>query len=430
MVPMRQTACGMRTSARRSSTWRPALFLAGAVLAGPPAVAQVPTTRAGVIEQARREKAARLWPERESPMVRAVNRRIEQGLGSGVETGKGISGLYGVLGGMRSGQGMSFGAGYGRTDVWHERLDLRTSARMTPQLAYMLDGKLEFNGLRSTRSFGDVYLKYEHSPHIDYYGQGPRSSVDAVSSYKLDDLALDANVGFTLARGLRLGLTGGGVSVRTGPGARTDNPATQDTFPIERLPGLEHDTDYARWGGFLSFDRLDDPDGPRSGFLGAVRLRTYADVSRHTYSFRQADIDVQQFIPYYNKSRVIALRLSSVMSYAYGTEGVPIYFQPTLGGNDDLRAFSRYRFTDNHRVFGTVEHRWYVMSALDMALFFDAGKVARSRSDLQFSDLQYGGGVGFRFKFKNATVMRIDLAKGSEGFRAMWTFSDAFLVRH
>ena len=116
-----------------------------------PTLAQAPTTRVEEIEQARREKMARLWPERESPLVARVNRLIERGLGTGIETGKGVNGPHFVLGGMRSGQGMTVGLGYRRADIWHERFDFRTTARMTPQLAYMFDAKLDFNSLRSTR---------------------------------------------------------------------------------------------------------------------------------------------------------------------------------------------------------------------------------------------------------------------------------------
>ena len=292
----------------------------------------------------------------------------------------------------------------------------------------MLDSEVEFNSLRSGRSFAKLDLKFENSPKMDYYGQGPDSSESDRSSYLLEDLALDANVGFTVLRGLRLGLTAGGVSVHTGPGKRGGVPTTQDLFPIEDLPGLEADTDYVRWGGFVALDRRDNRYGPRSGFIAALRHRKYSDITRHQYSFRQADFEYQQYIPYFNKSRVIALRLAAALAYSYNEDAIPIYFQPTLGGNDNLRAYARYRFYDNHLIFASLEHRWYVFSGLDMAVFADAGKVAASRSELGLSDLRYGGGIGFRFKFKNATIMRIDFAAGDEGFRAMWTFSDAFKV--
>jgi len=119
-----------------------------------------------------------------------------------------------------------------------------------------------------------------------------------------------------------------------------------------------------------------------------------------------------------------------VLSFSENDEAVPIYFQPTLGGNDDLRGYARYRFTDNHALFASVEHRWYVFSGLDMAVFADAGKVRKYKGQINFADLRYSAGIGFRAKFKDSTIMRIDFARGREGFRAMWTFSDIFNVKY
>jgi len=407
-----------------------AVLLLCALLAPAALRAQEPATRTEEIERARREKIARLWPERESPMVAQVNGLVERGLGEGLESGKGVNGFQPILGGMRSGQGMSVGLGYRRADLWHERFDVRATARGTPQLAYMLDSEVEFNSLRSNRSFAKLYLKFENSPKMDYYGQGNDSARSDRSSYLLEDFAADTDFGLTIFRGLRMGLTGGFVTVHTGPGKRGGVPTAQEQFPIELLPGLEADTDFARWGGFVALDHRDNPYGPRSGGILAVRFRKYADVTRHKYSFRQSDLEFQQFFPYFNKSRVIALRIAAVLSFSQNDEGVPIYFQPTLGGNDDLRAFARYRFHDDHLLFASIEHRWYVFSGLDMAIFADAGKVVPHKSLLGVTTLRYGGGIGFRAKFKDSTIMRIDFAYGREGFRTMWTFSDIFKVSY
>ncbi len=404
------------------------VLLASMLAVAGPVRAQAPTTRVEEIEQARREKMARLWPERESALVAQVDGLVARGLGEGLESGQGLNGAQFVLGGMRSGQGMSLGVGYRRADLWHERLDLRATARGTPQLAYMLDTEVGFNSLRSSRSFAKLYVKFEHSPKMDYYGQGSQSTKGDRSSYLLEDLAVDTDVGLTIFRGLRMGLTAGFVAAHTAPGKRGGVPTTQEKFPIETLPGLEADTDFARWGGFLALDYRDNPYGPRSGGILALRQRGYADVTRHKYSFWQSEFEFQQYIPYFNKSRVIALRVAAVLSFSENDEAVPIYFQPTLGGNDDLRGYARYRFTDNHALFASVEHRWYVFSGLDMAVFADAGKVRKQKAALNLADLRYSGGIGFRVKFRDSTIMRIDFARGREGFRAMWTFSDIFKV--
>jgi outer membrane protein assembly factor BamA len=105
---------------------------------------------------------------------------------------------------------------------------------------------------------------------------------------------------------------------------------------------------------------------------------------------------------------------------------VPVYLQPTLGGSDDLRGFTSYRFRDYHSLKLSIEHRWHAFSLLDMALFADAGKVVPFKSELDVSGLHYSGGIGLRLRLRGAIITRIDLAGSSEGVRLIWTFSDAF----
>jgi hypothetical protein len=76
----------------------------------------------------------------------------------------------------------------------------------------------------------------------------------------------------------------------------------------------------------------------------------------------------------------------------------------------------------------SVEHRWYVFRGLDMAVFADAGKVIPRKAALDFSDLEFSWGLGFRTRLRDAVIMRNDFAVGRDGFRAMWTFSDIFKI--
>ncbi len=47
------------------------------------------------------------------------------------------------------------------------------------------------------------------------------------------------------------------------------------------------------------------------------------------------------------------------------------------------------------------------------ALFYDAGKVADRRADLNFKDLERDYGFGFRFNTNEAIVFRVDAGFGS-----------------
>lgn len=403
-----------------------ALFLSFAVSA----TAQY-TTRTEEILAMRRDQNARLWPERESPLVNQVNALVERGLYEGARSGKGSNGGQLVLGGTRSGQGVSFGVGYRRTDLWRERLGARATARITPQLAYLLDAEVDFQSLETERFFLDFYTKAEHSPQMDFYGPGAGSSSEARTSYTYDTIDADFRVGYDILPSLRLGGTVGYLDVHTASGKRSGVPSLEEEFTQKEAPGFGLDTWYSRWGGFVEVDYRDLASGPRSGGFYSSTIRQYTDEGLGQFDFTQIVFEFQQYIPYFNKNRVIAIRAKAEITSELdeGESVIPFYLQPKLGGNDNLRGFERYRFYDNQAVIINVEHRWHASSVLDMALFVDAGKVARRLKDVDFTELEWSAGIGFRWKVQDAYFMRIDFAGSREGFRFMWTFSDIFKTK-
>ena len=59
------------------------------------------------------------------------------------------------------------------------------------------------------------------------------------------------------------------------------------------------------------------------------------------------------------------------------------------------------------------EYRFEIWSGLDGALFYDAGKVAERRGDLDFNDLESDYGFGFRFNTNEGIILRVDAGFGS-----------------
>jgi len=400
------------------------LFLPGS----DPLMGQI-QSRTQEIQSSRADKMAHLWPERESPLVQQVNTLVERGLLEGAQTGMGANGWQIVLGGMRSGQGFTVGLGYRRSDLFNDKLGFRTTFRGTLKWASLVDFQLTFPKLQTERAFLYLRAAYENSPQIDFYGKGPDSSEDDRTSYRLETAHFNVNAGYRLFGFLGLGITGSMVNVHTGPGKRGGVPSTDEIFDQDSAPGLGEDTYFANAGGFMFIDYLDRPQGPRSGGLYGFRARQFTDMDLEKFSFRQVDFEAQQYIPYFNKTRVIALRAMATLTFENSGNTIPFYAQPKVGGNNSLRGFQRYRFYDKHALVLTAEHRWHAFSGLDMAMFVDAGKVASRRADLDFTDLEVSYGFGFRFKLNEAYFMRIDVAGGQEGLRFMWTFSDVFKLR-
>ena len=137
-------------------------------------------------------------------------------------------------------------------------------------------------------------------------------------------------------------------------------------------------------------------------------------------------MNLQQYIPFFNKRRVIALRGKTVLTFQDDDQQTPFYLQPVLGGSDDLRGFRNFRFHDDNLIVVNAEYRWETFSGLDMALFVDAGKVFPRRSQWNFTDLEGSVGFGLRFNARNNVFLRLDVGFSHEGFQVWVKFNNIF----
>jgi outer membrane protein assembly factor BamA len=378
------------------------------------------------IEQQRRDKKAQLHPERTSAVTGLFDRFIDLGLieETGYNPIKRRSGPKLKLGGMRSGSGQTLGIGYRYSDLWRRRVNFEASARGTWRKAYMFDFEIGFPSLHKGRGQFALYTKYENSPAMDYYGAGPDSDLNDRTSYRFEDFAIDLAGRYRLKKDLYIGGFFGWYFPNIGRGQRSGFPSIEDKFAPEDAPGLGTQADHLRTGISLQYDSRDLPEGAKAGSHYYAKYSHYWDRTLGRHDFNYLNTAVEQYIPYRNKTRVFAFRLDARMSWTREGQTVPFYLQPTLGGSHFLRGFERYRFRDQNAIMLAIEHRWHLYSGGFAALFFETGKVAPKPSELNFKNLEYSGGIGFRFTIRDEVVIRIDNAVSREGYRIIWTFSD------
>ena len=85
------------------------------------------------------------------------------------------------------------------------------------------------------------------------------------------------------------------------------------------------------------------------------------------------------------------------------------------------------RFRGPQRVLVAAELRWTPARVLDMALFYDAGKVADHARELSLTHLRESYGIGARLHAQGGTMLRWELAHSREhALRFIWSFGAAF----
>lgn len=385
-----------------------------------------PQTRAEKIQAARRAKLETAEPETLSKTEARLNKIKDTKLVERLTAG--ADGVTVVIGGLPTGQGFALGPQYSRADLAGGALKLRTSLRAATSTAYLADLELRAPDLAGGKMFAGGLLVHSNSPRIDYYGPGPDSDPNLRSHFLLETTRFGGEFGLKPVNRLRLGVGASTLLVNTGPGniERDDRPRTEEVFLASRVPGLANQTNFRIGSLFVDYDRRDNPFGPRSGGRYLARFEYFDDVDLERHDFRRLTLEAQQYVPFFNKRRVIALRARTIMSMENGDSSVPFYVQPVLGGSDDLRGFRQYRFYDDNSIVANVEYRWESFTGLDLALFFDAGKVTPKRSQINFHDLETTVGAGMRFNVRNATFIRLDFGFSHEGFRFWFKFGNPF----
>ena len=157
-----------------------------------------------------------------------------------------------------------------------------------------------------------------------------------------------------------------------------------------------------------------------------LEYQHYWDLKRSMYSFARTWADLQLYLPFFNRKRVIALRGRADFTHPDRNQVVPFYLQPVLGASGDFRGYRAYRYRDNNLLLFNAEYRWEVSSGFDIALFADSGRVFEKARQINLSHLKNSAGFGFRFKSREAVVMRIDTGFSREGWQIWLKFGNVF----
>jgi hypothetical protein len=376
-----------------------------------------PSSRADALYQERARKFQQLQPNRPDGLQRALG-FIESRLVP-------RDGVYPRFRTITSGSGLTLGAGYRSRALFGQRGTLDVSAAGSMRKYWTVEGHASFPSLAGGRMTASVDALLREYPGEDFFGLGPESLRADASSYSLRFARLSGQTGARLAPRLTVGGAAAVFAPRTGRGREGGVPSVEQLFDATQMPGFGARVNFLETSAFAELD-LRRPLNARQGGYYRADVTRFDDPD-HRFSFTRTQLDLRQYIGFLDGRRILALRgLLTTTDAADGSE-VPFYLMPTLGGSRSLRGYRSYRFRGPHALLLQAEYRWELWSALDAAIFYDAGKVAMRRRDLNFQRLQDDYGFGFRFNTNNGVVLRIDSAFGSrDGKRLHLTMSGAF----
>jgi Omp85 superfamily domain len=383
-----------------------------------------PETRAELLRRERETKATQLRPPEPSRLEKTLldleaGRLFERILNP-------AEGLYPRFGSITAGSGFSIGPGYRTTRKFGDQFDFSTFVMASMKKYWLADARMQLPRLLDERLGIEAHVQSYDFPEELFFGLGPDSARSDLVTY-----------------GMRNNVVGGSAAVRptswltVSGGADFLNPQINDRegeedsidsrFDDSTAPGLTVQPKFMRYEATVGVNHREPRGNPRSGGRYLFTYQRFDDQDSNAYSFHRAEADVQQYISLLRNRRVLALRAMASVSEADEGAQIPFYYQRALGGPDDLRGFHRLRFRDQHALLLQAEYRWEIFTAVDGALFYDAGKVASRVGDLNFKDLESDYGIGFRFGTANGVFFRVEAAFGSsDGKHFIFRFNNVF----
>jgi hypothetical protein len=383
--------------------------------------AAAPSTRAEAWRRLRAEKSTRLHAYAPKGAEKFAI-RFEDNILPRLITPR--SGFYPFIGRITAGGGFALGPGYRLLDV--AGAEWTTSAAASIRSYWQIDSRLTWMNLARGRAFASAYGRYYRFPREDFFGLGPDSEEANRTDFDYRQGAVGVTVGVRPKRWLAVAGTTEYLRPKLAPGGDNRFPNAPEVFPPDRLPGFFEPHDFVRVEGFADVQTAEPMRNPRKGGRYRAAIARYSDRSGNEDGFTRYDVDLQQYVSVLNERRVFVVRALGSFSDVAGDARMPFYLMRTLGGSHTLRAFPDFRFRDRHMLAIQAEYRYEILTALDGALFYDAGQVAPRLDDFRWRDFERNWGFGLRFGGNGGVFVRFDVAYGGEGPRTWLRFGHVF----
>jgi hypothetical protein len=398
------------------STARFLTALTAGILVLGPVAASAQDTREGIIVAEQTDKAAHPPPETKTKAEIVIDRVGE------FLTPK-PRGFFPVFDSVYAGGSLTLGGGYG----WA----YGDKSMFAVRGLYSIKNYKLFDALTSSPGHMNGHLTlfgtagWRNATDAAYYGlgmgtsQSDRTDFDLKETYARGDAELrpnDWNV-FEASVGLEAYIIG--------PSGSSDH-STETSLTPEQAPGLGADPTYIHSRATAGIDTRPSPGYSRSGGYYAATIHNFTNTNG-VYDFNRLDGDAVQNIPILRETWVISLHGRVQSTLGNDMANTPYFLLPSLGSGSTLRGYGSWRFRDRQSLLTQAEFRWIPNRlAMDIAIFYDAGKVAPKFDDLSFKGMAHDWGFGVRFHGPSFTPLRIELARGSEGLNLVFSGNAAF----
>ena len=368
-------------------------------------------TRAEEIASQQRARAEAVTPDEPSRVERFFD-QFEQGKWFVGQP----RGWYPAFGSIYEGGGLAGGAGYRKYIGYDSFVDASAMYSVAHYKQVKITGSTP-NHLHDRVDLSGT-IAWLDATRVPFYGLGNDSGLDDRTSFRINRTQVSGLATLRLVDWLRLSLDGGwdNYTQKSGQGRVR---SIEEVFTPATAPLLGDDLLYLRGEASATALWLASPGYSRRGGLARFGYEEFKPLRGERDTFGIARLEVVQHLPVLRETWVVSLR-GRTESIARPSDVVPYFLMPWLGSGSTLRGYNTGRFRDRHSLLLTSELRWFPNRlGLDMAVFFDAGKVGPEIESLSLKRMKTDVGIGARFHTPASTALRAELVHGLEGWRVV-----------
>jgi hypothetical protein len=324
-----------------------------------------------------------------------------------------------VFGGIKPGQGIALGPALSTTfsDGGYGQLKGVYSVRNFK----LLQGRYDTRRFWSRRAILSTHVRWQDAPDLALYELGPESPRDR-AQYGERKTEISSTLDARLSRFWH---ASGGAGIESYAISTGNIDVGEDHalagVPLE--PGLSTHPWFSHLFGGVAFDTRASGYA-RSGTIFDAAAGDYRDWHDGTYAFQHFEAGAKQSFAIGSRGSIGVL---GRIWTSYAAEGhlVPFYLMPTLGGGEVMEAYNTYRFRDRDAAWVRGEYRHAVHEMIDAVGFYEAGTVAPTVRELTSAHAAHDIGGGVIVHNQDAALLRVDVARGSDGFGVAFVFSAA-----
>ena len=380
------------------------------VLLATPLAARAQDSRADQIAAEQADKAKRLGPEQPG----LGERFIVRVLSSPLLTGAG--GVYPWFGTVYNGAGFAAGVGFLHRLPHKGSVSVTAASSINGSLLGDADWRVPIP--EWTRLRARLNARWVDAKNVSFYGVGSRTEIDDKTPFDYEPLRVQATLDANLLRWLKLSAEYGYLDASTS--------ADLQGQPASSFVGLGESLRFFTAGAGIAADWRTSPGYSTSGGLVRMNWDRYEARESAPYTFDNVEFEAVQLVPALREQYVFAFRILATATHLGQGSNVPFALLPTIGGGDTVRGYFNRRLADRSRALATAEYRWRPSRYVDMAIFLDSGTVAPRLKDIGDERLITSWGIGARLHGPNFTALRIEAARGHEGWALVFSSGQPF----